>query len=77
LALGEVAIAVGLAVDDVDRSREDDVEGRVALALLECDLARGEGQGLAILGQLVDLSRREAREEGRIVRIQETLDWGR
>jgi hypothetical protein len=28
-------IAIGLAVDDVDRSREDDEEGRIALSLLE------------------------------------------
>jgi hypothetical protein len=31
-----------LAVDDVDRSRENDVEGCVALTLLEENLARRE-----------------------------------
>ena len=42
LTLSEVVIAVGLAVDDVDRSREDDEERRIALSLLEEDLAWGE-----------------------------------
>jgi hypothetical protein len=40
LALGEVVVAVGLAVDDVDGPREDDVEGRIALGLLEQDVTR-------------------------------------
>ena len=57
LALSEVVIAVGLAVDDVDGPREDDEEGRIALALLEEDLARGEREGLGVFRQLLDLSR--------------------
>jgi hypothetical protein len=35
-------IAVGLPVNDVDRSRKDDGERRIALSLLEEDLARRE-----------------------------------
>ena len=45
LALREVAIAVGLAVDDVDGSREHDVQGRIALTLGEDHLARRVGTG--------------------------------
>jgi hypothetical protein len=70
-------IAVGLAVDDVDGPREDDVERRIALSLLEEDLSGGERQGLGAFSQLLGLSRREAREQGRIVRIQEATDRGR
>ena len=69
-------IAVGLAVDDVDRSRENDEERRIALSLFEEDLARRERDGLGVFRQLLDLSRREAREQGRIVRIQEPGDRG-
>jgi hypothetical protein len=77
LALGEIVIAVGLAVDDVDGPRQDDVERRIALALLEQDLPRGERQFLGALLQLFDLSRREAREQRRIVRVEEAGDWSR
>jgi hypothetical protein len=76
LALGEVAITLRCAIDDVDRSRQDHEEGRIPLALLEEDLPWGEGQGLGILGQLVYLSRRQTREQGRMVRIQKAFDWG-
>ena len=77
LALGEVVIAVRLAVDDVDRPGQDHEEGRIPLALLEEDLPRGEGQCLGMLRQLVDLGRIEVREQGRMVRIQKAFDWGR
>jgi hypothetical protein len=50
---------------------------RVALTLLEENVARRERQGLGALSQLLDLRRREAREQDRIVRIQEALDRGR
>jgi hypothetical protein len=70
-------IAVGLAVHDVDRSREHDEKGRLALALLEQDLPRGERQFLGAFRQLFDLSRREPWEQRRIVRVQEAGDWGR
>src|SRR5215210_2557874 len=77
LALREVAIALGLAVDDVDCSREDDVQRSIALTLLEDDFARRERQGLGALSELLDLRRREAREQDGIVRIQEALGRGR
>jgi hypothetical protein len=66
-------VAVGLAVDDVDCPRQDDVEGRIALALLELDVTRRKRQGLGTLSQLLDLSHSEAREQRRIARIQEAL----
>ena len=77
LALGEVMVAIGLAVDDVDCPREDDVERRIALGLLEDDFARRQRQGLAARRQLLDLGRGEARKEHRIVWVQEGLDRGR
>jgi hypothetical protein len=77
LALREVAIALGLAIDDVDGSREHDVQGRIALTLFEDDFARRERQGLGALGQPLDLSLCQAREQGRIARIQEALGRGR
>ena len=77
MALGEVVVAIGLAVDDVDGPRQDDEEGRIALALLEDHLSRGERQLLAAFRQLFDLSRREPREQRRIVRVQEAGDWSR
>ena len=56
-------IAIGLAIDDVDGTRQDDEERRIALSLLEQDLPRGERQLLAVFRQLLDLSRREPREQ--------------
>ena len=77
LALREVAIAVGLAIDDVDGSREHDVHGRVALTLFEDDFARRQRQGLGVSASRSDLGLRQVREQDRIVRIQEALGRGR
>lgn len=55
-ALGEVAHSFRAPIEDVNRSRLDDIEGRAALSLLEQDLPRGTRDSFGDCSQLGNLS---------------------
>jgi hypothetical protein len=74
--LGEVAVTLRRLVDDVQGSGEDDVQRCLALAVLENEIPPREGLVGAELGQVLDLLRRQAGEERRMVGIEEVLDGG-
>ena len=72
-ALREVARPFGPLVEDVDRPLLDDVEGGVALPLLEEHLPTCERELLREPAEMLDLTFVEAREEHGIVRIEEVV----
>jgi hypothetical protein len=75
-ALREVAVTLRCLVDDVQGPGFDDVQGSLALAVLEDEIPARERQPRADLRQVLDLGLSEAGEEDRVGGVEEVLHRG-